>query len=200
MSSHTNPFARGVGEVLGVTIVLLSLAWILCVEMPLKAWKPALSIMFLLVLCGCAAEQPKYSPEPIPLPMPRVAFAQSASSDIQSAKATAPTLKQQYLVWDSDKGASNRVSWGLARDAWTNGNRVVSSNSFPITNGWHYKVTSILNGIESTPALWPSNRFDRIWIQTSTNLSIWKDALAWQTNYNRPQEYLRLRAELIRWE
>ena len=114
------------------------------------------------------------------------------------ALAPAP-FKQTVLTWDNPTGASNRVAWGGARNAWTN-STAVASNSFFITNGTHYKVTAIVNGIESTPALWPSNRFDRVIVQTSTNLSTWADAFTWTTNFNKPQEYLRLRSELIRWE
>lgn len=115
--------------------------------------------------------------------------------------APAPTpVNQVYFTWDYDTGASNSVSWGLARNAWTNGSRTITTNVFPYTNGWHYKVTAIVNGIESTPALWPSNRFDRVIVQTSTNLLTWADAFTWTTNFNKPQEYLRLRSELIRWE
>lgn len=110
------------------------------------------------------------------------------------------TNRQLFLTWTAEAGASNRVSWGLARNAWTNGVRTITTNTFPITNGWHYKVTAMINGIESVPALWPSNKFERVWVQTSTNLTSWSDAFIWQTNYNKPQEFLRLRGELLRWE
>lgn len=109
-------------------------------------------------------------------------------------------FKQTVLTWDNPPGASNRVAWGTIRNAWTNGVATISTNRFPITNGWHYNVTAIVNGIESIPGLWPSNRFDRVIVQTSTNLLTWVDGFIWQTNYNKPQEYLRLRSELIRWE
>ena len=111
-----------------------------------------------------------------------------------------PPFKQTVLTWDNPVGASNKVEWGAVRNYWTNGSRTITSNVFFVTNGWTYKVTSIVDGIESIPALWPSNRYDRVIVQTSTNLSTWQDGFIWQTNYNKPQEYLRLRSELIRWE
>jgi hypothetical protein len=117
--------------------------------------------------------------------------------------ALAPaTPKQTYFTWDSQPaGTSNKVSWGTFRNYWTNGSTVILTNVFPYTNGSVYKVTSLLAGVESQAvALWPSNRYDRVWIQTSTNLLNWKDAYIWTTNYNLPQEYLRHRSELIRWE
>jgi len=115
------------------------------------------------------------------------------------ALAPAP-FKQTMLTWDNPPGASNIVSWGTVRNYWTNGSRTITTNTFPVTNGTAYKITAMVSGLESIPALWPSNRYDRVWVQTSTNLSNWADALIWQTNFNKPQEYLRLRSELIRWE
>jgi len=115
------------------------------------------------------------------------------------APAPAP-FKQTFLTWDNPPGASNRVAWGTSRNYWTNGSRTITTNVFPVTNGWAYKVTAMFNGIESIPALWPSNRYDRVIVQTSTNLLTWADGFTWTTNYNKPQEYLRLRSELIRWE
>lgn len=109
------------------------------------------------------------------------------------------SFKQTVLTWDNQVGASNRVAWGGARYSWTN-SASVSTNQFFVTNGTHYAVYATLNGVESIPALWPSNRLDRIWIQTSTNLTNWKDGFIWKTNMNLPQEFLRIRAELIRWE
>jgi hypothetical protein len=110
--------------------------------------------------------------------------------------------KQTYFTWDTQPaGTSNKVSWGTVRGFWTNGNTTITTNVFPYTNGSVYKVIGILAGVESQAvALWPSNRYDRIWIQTSTNLTNWKDAYIWTTNYNLPQEFLRHRAELIKWE
>lgn len=108
-------------------------------------------------------------------------------------------FKQTVLTWDNPIGASNRVAWGGARYSWTN-STAISTNQFNVTNGVCYCVTAIVNGIESIPALWPSNRFDRVIVQTSTNLLTWQDAFTWTTNFNKPQEYLRLRSELIRWE
>ena len=111
-----------------------------------------------------------------------------------------PVFRQTVLRWDNPLGASNVVSWGLARNAWTNGNRTINTNAFFVTNGWHYRVTAMVAGVESTPALWPSNAFYQKVVQTSTNLTLWKDAFVWTNNTTIPQEYLRLRSELTRWE
>ena len=73
-------------------------------------------------------------------------------------------FKQTLLAWNNESGASNRVAWGLARNAWTNGSRIVLTNVFPVTNGWSYAVTQIVNGVESIPALWPSNRVFQYWL------------------------------------
>jgi fatty acid desaturase len=115
---------------------------------------------------------------------------------------TVPPFKQTLFTWDAQPaGTSNKVYWGTVRGYWTNGNTIINTNVFPYTNGSVYKVTGILAGVESPAiALWPSNRYDRVIVQTSTNLLTWQDGFVWQTNYNRPQEYLRLRSELIRWE
>jgi hypothetical protein len=131
---------------------------------------------------------------------PKVATSAPAVSIFSMPSAAVAPFKQTVLTWDNPPGASNRVAWGLSRNAWTNGNRTITTNTFFVTNGWHYKVTAMVAGVESIPALWPSNRFDRIWIQTSTNLATWKRAFIWQTNFNLPQEFLRTEAELIRWE
>jgi len=79
------------------------------------------------------------------------------------ALAPAP-FKQTLLTWDNPPGASNIVSWGTVRNYWTNGSRTIASNTFPVTNGTAYKITAIVNGIESIPALWPSNRIGEIWL------------------------------------
>jgi len=113
--------------------------------------------------------------------------------------AVAP-FKQTLLTWDNPPGASNRIAWGTVRNAWTNDARVINTNVFPVSNGWTYCVTAIVSGVESIPAIWPSNKVERVWVQTSTNLLAWKDGFVWRTNYALPQEYLRLRHEIIRWE
>lgn len=74
-------------------------------------------------------------------------------------------MRQVYLAWDNPPGASNRVAWGRVRNAWTNGVATISTNRFPITNGWAYKVTAIVDGMESVPALWPSNRVAELWLR-----------------------------------
>ena len=147
-----------------------------------------LSIIYALLLCESAVHSAQV--------VPGVQMATTSSLTLPTSPAT---FKQTVLTWDNPIGASNRVAWGGARYSWTNSASVIT-NKFNVTNGVCYCVTAIVNGIESIPALWPSNRFDRVWVQTSTNLSIWTDAFAWTTNYNKPQEYLRLRSELIRWE
>jgi len=124
---------------------------------------------------------------------------QMATTSSLTFPLSATTFKQTVLTWDNPLGASNRVAWGGARYSWTN-SASVSTNRFNVTNGTCYAVYAMMGGIESIPALWPSNRFDRVIVQTSTNLSMWADAFVWTTNYSKPQEYLRLRSELIRWE
>ena len=79
------------------------------------------------------------------------------------APAPAP-FKQTVLTWDNPVGASNRVAWGGARYSWTN-SATVATNRFNVTNGICYAITSIVNGIESIPALWPSNRIGEIWLR-----------------------------------
>ena len=80
-----------------------------------------------------------------------------------------PVFRQTVLRWDNPLGASNVVSWGLARNAWTNGNRTITTNSFFVTNNWHYRVTAMVAGIESVPALWPSNRVGQLWLVGMSN-------------------------------
>jgi len=74
-----------------------------------------------------------------------------------------PKFRQTVLRWDNPPGASNVVSWGLARGSWTN-SRTISTNIFFVTNNWHYRVTALVAGIESIPALWPSNRIGELWL------------------------------------
>lgn len=147
------------------------------------------SIIYALLLCLSAVDAAQV--------VPGVKMVTASSLTLPVSPAT---FKQIWLTWDSVLGASNRVEWGTARYAWTNGSQIVTSNIFAITNGFHYAVKSVFDGIESIPALWPSNRIDRIWVQTSTNLTAWKDGFIWRTNYAMPQEFLRLRQELIQWE
>ena len=82
------------------------------------------------------------------------------------------TFKQTVLTWDNPIGASNRVAWGGARYSWTN-STAISTNQFNVTNGVCYCVTAIVNGIESIPALWPSNRIGEIWLTgMGTNFTV----------------------------
>ena len=120
-------------------------------------------------------------------------------SVVQAAPA-----KYAMLKWDT--GMSNFVvKVGASREVWTN-QFTVSTNQFLLTNGLHYgicgvfTIPGVITNATCAPVYWPSNRIDRIIVQTSTNLLFWADAFTWQTNYNKPQEYLRLRSELIRWE
>jgi len=147
------------------------------------------SIISALLLCASVV----YSAQVVP-------GVQMATTSSLTLPVTPATFKQTVLTWDNPPGASNIVSWGTVRNYWTNGSRTITTNTFSVTNGWTYKVTAMFNGLESIPALWPSNRYDRVIVQTSTNLLTWQDGFIWQTNYNKPQEYLRLRSELIRWE
>lgn len=80
-----------------------------------------------------------------------------------------PVFRQTVLRWDNPAGASNVVSWGLARNAWTNGVQVINTNAFFVTNNWHYRVTAMVAGIESVPALWPSNRVGQLWLVGMSN-------------------------------
>lgn len=111
----------------------------------------------------------------------------------------AAPFTQTILTWDVEPGVSNRVAWGLARNNWTN-SVLVSSNVFFVTNGIQYAVYAIFDGIESIPALWPSNKIERVWVETSTNLITWSNEFIWRTNYGVPQQYLRLKSELIGYE
>lgn len=125
---------------------------------------------------------------------------QPITSVIALPALVAPT-KKNYLVWDYQPDVTTyRVQVGSSRGSYTN-TFTIATNRFPLTNGLSYAVWSVANGAESlTPSLWPSNKVERIWVQTATNLTTWTDAFIWTTNYNKPQEYLRLRSELIRWE
>jgi len=105
-----------------------------------------------------------------------------------------PVFRQQYFGWNAPAGSSNKVYWGLARDAWTNGSApaisnlrftnsvgTVFTNAFPWTNGWHYRVTAMVAGVESTPALWPSNRIGGdIWL------------VGYATNMTQPTNIVKL--------
>jgi len=105
-----------------------------------------------------------------------------------------PKFQQQYFGWSAPAGSSNKVSWGLSRNAWTNGSAWVTNtlrftngvgavftNAFPWTNNWHYKVTAMVAGVESIPALWPSNRIGGdIWL------------VGYATNMTQPTNIVKL--------
>jgi hypothetical protein len=88
---------------------------------------------------------------------------QMATTSSLPLPLSATTFKQTVLTWDNPIGASNRVAWGGARYSWTN-SASVSTNQFNVTNGTHYAVYAMLGGIESIPALWPSNRIGELWL------------------------------------
>jgi len=102
-----------------------------------------------LVMCSNAAQV-----------VPGVQMATTSSLTLPTSTAT---FKQTVLTWDNPLGASNRVAWGGARYSWTN-SASVSTNQFNVTNGTHYAVYAMLGGIESIPALWPSNRIGELWL------------------------------------
>jgi len=88
---------------------------------------------------------------------------QMATTSSLTLPVTPTTFKQVVLTWDNPAGASNRVAWGGARYSWTN-STAVSTNQFNVTNGTCYAVYAMLGGIESIPALWPSNRIGELWL------------------------------------
>ena len=97
---------------------------------------------------------------------------QMATKSSLTLPVSLATFKQTVLTWDNPIGASNRVAWGGARYSWTN-SASVSTNQFNVTNGVCYCVTAIVNGIESIPALWPSNRIGEIWLTgMGTNFTV----------------------------
>lgn len=135
------------------------------------------------------------------------------AAELATPVQTVTPAKIRALIWQTPPGASNSVIyWGSTRaaafaayEAQATTNRALvtildGTNAFPITNGLHYATGYQLAGAISHPALWPSNRFDRIFLQSSTDLSNWADIYLLSTNYNKPQEFLRLRAELLKWE
>jgi len=96
----------------------------------------------------------------------------AATTTTLSSFSLAPApFKQTMLTWDNPPGASNVVAWGTVRNYWTNGSRTITTNVFPITNGTAYKVTAIVDGVESVPALWPSNRIGELWLTGLAALS-----------------------------
>ena len=110
---------------------------------------PAAIILLISTICSHSAQV-----------VPGVQMATTSSLTLPTSPAT---FKQTVLTWDNPPGASNRVAWGGARYSWTN-STAVSTNRFNVTNGVCYCVTAIVNGIESIPALWPSNRIGELWL------------------------------------
>jgi hypothetical protein len=126
------------------------------------------------------------------------------TTSAETVAAGSIPIKYSMLKWQT--GMSNFVvKVGASREVWTN-QFTVSTNQLRLTNGLHYgicgvfTIPGVITNAQCAPVYWPSNRIDRIIVQTSTNLLLWADAFTWQTNYNKPQEFLRLRSELIRWE
>lgn len=125
-----------------------------CGEICCRCWRRTiilLSILLALIVgSDCFAQRGTNTKEPV--------------ATVGTLALPVPVFRQTVLTWDNPAGASNKVSWGVARNAWTNGNRTISTNTFFVTNGWHYRVTAIVAGVESTPALWPSNRIGELWL------------------------------------
>ena len=83
----------------------------------------------------------------------------------QSINLIVPKPTRPAFQWSiPPAGASNRVAWGGARFSWTN-SVWVTTNLFPVTNGTHYAAYEVLAGVESIPALWPSNRTAQYWLK-----------------------------------
>jgi len=99
---------------------------------------------------------------------PKVETSAPAVSIFSMPSAAVAPFKQTVLTWDNPPGASNRVAWGRARYQWTN-SVTVATNRFNVTNGTCYAVTAIVGGIESIPALWPSNRIGELWLTSYPN-------------------------------
>jgi len=110
---------------------------------------PAAIILLISTICSHSAQV--------------VPGVQMATTSSLTLPVTPATFKQTVLTWDNPLGASNRVAWGGARYSWTN-SASVSTNRFNVTNGTHYAVYAMLGGIESIPALWPSNRIGELWL------------------------------------
>ena len=110
---------------------------------------PTATMLFISTICSHSAQV--------------VPGVQMATTSSLTLPVTPATFKQTVLTWDNPIGASNRVAWGGARYSWTN-SASVSTNQFNVTNGTCYAVYAMLGGIESIPALWPSNRIGEIWL------------------------------------
>ena len=126
-----------------------------------KAALCVLSLFVLSFVSGAFAQRGTGSN-----PLAQGSGLQTQDSLLALAPAPAP-VKQTILTWDNPAGASNRVAWGVVRYQWTN-SVTVATNRFNITNGLCYAITSIVNGIESIPALWPSNRIGELWLTGMT--------------------------------
>jgi hypothetical protein len=119
------------------------------------------SIISALLLCASAVHSAQVVPG-----------VQMATTSILTLLVTPATFKQTVLTWDNPLGASNRVAWGGTRYNWTN-SASVSTNQFNVTNGTCYAVYAMLGGIESIPALWPSNRIGELWLTgMGTNFTV----------------------------
>jgi hypothetical protein len=131
-------------------------------------------------------------PPPLPVASERATLAQPLVANA----ATAP--KQLYLTWDGSSDAYV-VRTGPSRGVYTN-SFIVTSNATHYVAGLAYAVSAKAGEQESEQIPYPSNRVDRIWVQTGTNLDAFADAFIWTTATNDPQRFLRLRSELVRWE
>jgi len=112
----------------------------------------SITTYIILLLCACSVHSAQVVPG-----------VQMATTSSLTLPVTPATFKQTVLTWANPIGASNRIAWGGARYNWTN-STAVSTNQFNVTNGTHYAVYAMLGGIESIPALWPSNRIGELWL------------------------------------
>jgi hypothetical protein len=109
-------------------------------------------ILVLLTSATCLAQRGTLTP-----------VVQPTVSLFNLAPAPSP-VQSMSLTWDNVAPAY-RVQVGASRGVWTN-SFIVSTNRFVLTNGQHYAVWSVENGVESlTPALWPSNRVGELWLR-----------------------------------
>lgn len=117
--------------------------------------------------------------------------------------ATVPPVPTHYVLnWKSDE-SKFRVYEGSIRLDWQT-NYVITNASLRLVKGRHYGIAAISPaGIESSLALWPSNRIYKTVVQTNTEVvGQFKDAFVLGTNITAepPQLYLRIRQELSHYE
>lgn len=117
------------------------------------------------------------------------------------APARITTNRIGYLVW-TNREAQSVVYTGATRETKTN-RIVIDGNKYPITNGAHYGIAAInMAGIESSQALWPSNRVFELWTQTSSDLVRWQDSMMLERATNAaktPAMFQRVVDKTVRW-